>query len=264
VAETVGRDTVCTLRLPDGSLFARAFRNERHQLYRLEYYAPNGMLQMSIDMDGDVSAVGPFRRFESARPGRVLRPQRTLGCTDTENPSDKKWFSTINWYLNYASIPADIDAPTTEQNMRNAHVEWEVNDNNCGVGDATGLNFSYQGRTSVGVGQNGYNTIGFGPFPIWSCSNGVAGCTITWYNTSSGWPEESDIRLNSNNSWQNGTSRESYRFDVWQVVAHELGHQAQFGHVSDTNQVMWPDFGPDSTTNHQLGLGDARENNTKY
>jgi hypothetical protein len=149
--------------------------------------------------------------------------------------------------------------------MRSAHAEWETNDNNCLIPDNSAMNFTYKGTTNLGVGQNGVNTVGFGPFPVWDCSSGNAGCSKEW--TRFGDPDhyaEADIRLNSGFRWQNGTSGGSNEWDVWHVMAHEVGHNIGFDHVSDTNQVMWPNFGPDSISNRQLGEGDARENNAKY
>ena len=80
---------------------------------------------------------------------------------------------------------------------------------------------------------------------------------------------EGDIMLDtdaagSTNSkpWVNGQVRG--RYDIWSVVAHEMGHLAGFGHVSNQYNVMWTTQLTNDIEKRSLGLGDARENNAKY
>jgi hypothetical protein len=249
----------CTLRRPDGSLFGRALFEEG-RVARVEYYRQTNRVFFAQDIDYATSVGkapdGPRRAT------RRLHPLASCGG-DARNPYAYTWIFTIEWYLNYASLPGYINKDLTETNLRNAHIEWEQNQNWCGIADSTTLNFTYKGRTTLSVGRNGVNTVGWGRCEDFGYDSSILGCTLNWYNDAYGWPDESDVRMDEDHLWQNGTSA-SGRWDVWHVYAHELGHTAQFGHVSDPSNVMYNQMGYQQTSNRLLGRGDANENNAKY
>lgn len=47
-------------------------------------------------------------------------------------------------------------------------------------------------------------------------------------------------------------------------MAHEVGHRALFGHVSDNTQVMFDKIYYGDTSNRSLSKGDATGNNAKW
>jgi matrixin len=252
----------CVLRRGDGTMFARA-TYERGWLVSVEYFNDRGAIHMAIHMDHAEPSRAARRATQSARP---LSPRRTAASCggDARNPEAYTWDRTINWYLNYGSIPSsDLNPDLTETNLRNAHIEWETNDDWCGIVDASSVNFTYQGRTTASVGRNGLNTVGWGRIEDIGCSSSFIACELTWYNDALGVPDESDVRMDTDFLWENGNS-EPNDFDVWHVYAHELGHTIQFGHVADTTNVMYNEMGREDVSNHMLGRGDAEANNAKY
>lgn len=168
-------------------------------------------------------------------------------------------------YLNYGSLPSYIDKDYTEENVRQAHAEWETNSNWCGIGDASTVDFNYAGRTTRSVGVDGYNVVEYGESTVLGCSSASIACHNWWYSVGTGRVNESDIRLDDDVTWTNRPDLYPSRFDVWHVMAHEVGHRSLFGHTDpDTSQVMYSQMARGQSFNRWLSLGDATGNNAKW
>lgn len=154
---------------------------------------------------------------------------------------------------------------STLQALRNAHITWETNDNPCGVGDNSSLNFTYQGTTTQGANfADGFSTIDYGEVePLSGCSTCVA-TELTRFSSSTGDVIESDIRFDNDANWTNSPATQPNQYDVESAAAHEVGHTALFGHVSGAGQTMRKGLDPGTTWKRNLGEGDARGNNSKY
>jgi hypothetical protein len=223
---------------------------------QLQSYDSSGNISTEIDADYPASQ------------GTGIQPALSNGpvkCgTDSENPGDRKWTGTMDWWTN-GSVPSLGNLSLTIQNIRNAHTEWTANQTWCsGISDNSSFSTSYQGMNNVSWGNDGISEFGFGDASKVCSGTGLIGCTQTWYqcNIVCG-VVEADIRLNAGTPWQNGTS-DPGSFDVWSVAAHEMGHAAQFGHVADDTNVMYNHLQPGNDSYRQLGKGDATENNSKY
>ena len=256
-----GGEAACVLRHMDGSLFARAL-SVNGAVYQVEYYDSLGNLSFRF--------VGEFPQGAAEGEEGVEHTEDSYYCETAGNePQNARWLLSdmpIVWQLGYGSIPDDVDASTTEQNFRNAHIQWSSNTNRCDISDSSWLDFSYGGHTTRGVGKNGYNTVGFGPVED-ICGATYIACELTWFYACSraySCVDESDVRMdNTGTAWQNGSSREG-RYDIWHVYAHELGHTVQFAHTTDTRQVMYRGHSPRHTWKRKLSKGDALGNNAKY
>jgi hypothetical protein len=201
-------------------------------------------------------------------------------CDDAENPTSEKWVSgelPYRWYtvtvknIDTDPVPSYLDAPLTLTNERNAHTEWTSNQNSCGVADNTTFSTSYGGNSngcSICYAQDGVNRLMWGNADN-PCSTSAIGCTQRYWDPQTNSIIEADTMLDvdaagSSNSkpWTNGTA--SGRFDIWSIVAHETGHVAGFGHVSNSWNVMYMYQNIDNIDKRSLGEGDAKENNAKY
>jgi hypothetical protein len=245
----------CILRRADGSVFGRALTDERRQPYRIEYFDENGRLAQSVDIDyADEASDGSSG---STAPNR---------CDFTNYlAANIRWdFSPINWYLNYGSLPTYLNRDLSLTNIRNAHAEWENNTNYCGIGDGSTLDFNYSGTTTRTGGNDTFSIVDYGEITALGCSSSGIACSHTWYAVGSGNAIENDIRLDDDVTWTNDPSSFPSRYDIWNVMAHEVGHRALFGHVSDVTQVMYQGHSTGSSIKRKLSRGDATGNNAKY
>jgi hypothetical protein len=246
-----------TLLRADGSPFAVADAGP-NGIDDVTYYGDDGQPYVTVAGRG----AGKLRTVR-------LRPFAWCGSSG-RTPLPYAWFSPQRWWLVAGSVPPYVSLDLTEQNLVNAHTEWETNTNHCGIPDLSSLAFSYQGRIGSSFGRNGYSTIGWGEVDLLGgvCVGAIA-CTATWY--SGGEAVESDTRMDVNPVgvcsgttwyWVNGDT--DCRYDIWHVYAHELGHTAGFGHYDDHSLVMYPYAFTHDVSNRRLGRGDAYGNNEKY
>jgi Matrixin len=255
---TVPGGTTCVIRRSDGAMYASAFQDAQGHVIEERYFDASGGLVTEISGGGWPSS----STSDGSAPDAHKAVDVSCGADD-ENPASAKWSSTVDWWLNY-TIPSGLNVTNTITSLRNAHTEWTSNDTWCsGIGDSSSFSAAYQGRKDVSFGQDGITIIGWGDTSK-VCSGAPAGCEETWY--SNGAPVEGDIRFMASYTWSNIAQGSPGAFDVWYTAAHEVGHLAQFGHVSDSTQnVMDPAFTNDGdTSGRKLGKGDAKENNAKY
>jgi hypothetical protein len=221
----------------------------------------------SFDSIGNIST--EIDADYAAPQGSVVQPDLSNGpvqCgTDTENRGSRKWSDTMDWWTN-GTVPALGNLSLTIQNIRNAHTEWTANQSWCSnIPDSSSFTTSYQGTNNASFGNDGISEFGFGDASKVCTGNGLVGCTQSWFSCPSTCSVvEADIRLNASTPWQNGTSDPS-SLDVWSVAAHEMGHAAQFGDLTDDNtNVMYHKIASGNDSYRELGKGDAIENNGKY
>jgi hypothetical protein len=250
-----GVDT--TLRRADGSLFERESTDAAGRVLSQEYYAQDGSGSRLTGSYASGGSASGTRMLARAAPRRL---QASCG-NDARNPSAQKWNSTMNWYWNQGSTPGYLNLDNTLTSLRGARIAWESNQNWCGIADASTMNFTYQGTTTLSYGQNGVSTVGFGDVGNTGCGAGVLACTLRIWNGSNV-ITEADTRLSTAVTWHNGG--QSGTFDVQSVQTHESGHAIGFDHVNDSTNVMYPYINSNDTSDRLLGRGDANENNAKY
>lgn len=169
-----------------------------------------------------------------------------------------------HWRWRADTVPTGLDPSISLQHARNAHTEWELAQNWCGYGDVSNMNFTYDGTGTQSAGCNGVNTIGWGnvhtpPFNLPAADNPLA---ITWVCNRSGLGSyfldydvyEADIRLNSAYKWSNIGGLNTY--DVWGVIAHELGHLLGANHVGSTDNIMYIGTYANDLSRRKLGKGE--------
>lgn len=94
------------------------------------------------------------------------------------------------------------------------------------------------------------------------CSSDAVGCELGRYDPACCVILESDIRLSSAKQWVN--RQDSGKYDIQSVMAHEVGHRADFQHVANNNLVMDPTVPQNNIDLRKLGQGDAKGNNSIY
>jgi hypothetical protein len=226
----------------------------------VSYYDSKGSAYYIVTSTYEVAGV-PTRAPQSART--IRRSSAFCGSTGYVDSGYSWSFGSLHWVFVSGSAPGNLDLNLTETNMRNAHIEWENNQNWCSdIGDASAANFTYDGRLNTNWGQNGVNSVGFGDVdPLPNCGSSAVACTGRWVSGST--ITETDTRLDTTGrSWANNGA--AGYFDVWHVLAHEIGHQIGFEHYGDGSVVMYGGVSSGDTSNRKLGRGDALGNNAKY
>jgi hypothetical protein len=262
---SLGGMTITLLR-NDGSVYASRESDAQGRPLTTSFTLDDGTgVTVAATYSGvDGGASSARLRTHSRPPATTHRFLASCG-TDDYTSLVYKWFSTLNWYWVSSSTPGYLNSANTLDSLRNAHTEWVNNVTWCPtIPDSSSFNTLYQGTISAVFGQNGYNTIGWGSVAGLhdpSCPSGSIACTTTWSSGSTA--TESDTRFDTDfPTWWNGAAVGKY--DVYSVMAHELGHSAGFGHVGSPSNVMYPNANTNDTSNRQLGKGDADGNNAKY
>jgi hypothetical protein len=256
----------CTITRSDGSLFGRAFTDERGRPHRVEYY--DGLSRIFYDVDIDYPKDGATA--QQRVPYGFTDPDRcSTSPPQTANPEADTWeYSTINWYINDTSIPNNtwINRATAITHIRNAHAQWENNTTHCsGIGDGSTLDFNYSGTSSGTPRQKDNLSIVVRQEAQPNCTSAAIGCETTWYSVLTGKVIESDIVLDDDFPLTTSPGTYTNRYDIWSLTAHEVGHRALFGHVGDHRMVM-DDEGLElgNILYQKLSRGDAIGNNNKY
>lgn len=177
-------------------------------------------------------------------------------CDDpTFLPTGVKWAAgtmPIEWKLNLGSTPKELDRPRTTLTMRSAHRIWPRANSRCNGGGNITFSYNYLGRTAQSVKYDKENVVDFGKL-----GQGALAVNYTWYIGRE--IVEVDLRLNkADYKWTN--IGEKYRYDVKNVVAHELGHQFGLDDLGNPHGglTMYAVIGKGEVNKTSLGKGDLK------
>lgn len=178
-------------------------------------------------------------------------------CTDPAFvPSSALWTSEdmpIAWRFHKGSTPPEVSQFLAKRAMRKAHRVWPNSLSNCSGADRLSFRFNYLGGSARTVKYDGTNLIEFGQL-----DSGALAVNYTWYKGDR--ILEVDMRLNKGDySWtarQEGKSR----YNVANVVTHELGHQIGLEDLSDPHGslTMFARIDRGETDKLTLGRGDLK------
>lgn len=171
-------------------------------------------------------------------------------------PTGVKWAAgtmPIRWYLDIASVPDEIKAPRTVKTVRTAHRIWPQAKTKCEGRDDISFSYDYLGAKRDKPAPDNANIVDFGRL-----GDEALAVNYTWYR---GANEifDVDLRLNKfDYLWTNlaGVNR----FNVLNVVAHELGHQFGLDDLgaAHTSLTMYGLIGRGEVNKATLGRGDMR------
>lgn len=170
-------------------------------------------------------------------------------------PTGVKWAAgtmPIQWTLNLGSTPAELDRPRTTLTMRSAHRIWPRAQSRCTAPGKITFSYNYLGRTQKSAKYDKENVVDFGKL-----GHGALAVNYTWYMGRE--IVEVDLRLNKGDyKWTNVD--EKYRYNVKNVVAHELGHQFGLDDLGGphANLTMYAVIGKGETNKTTLGRGDLK------
>jgi hypothetical protein len=194
-------------------------------------------------------------------------------CSETFQPSyvGLKWTTTMHWYFNRQSTPAENDVNNVEDDLVGAtsHI---INENNqCGRVDTVSATASYGGgqQQSVNIANNsaclnpdGTSLVGFGTLPT-----GTVAYACWW--GSGGTMSESDIRFNKDTyNWITDSGSGCVTaYNVDNIATHERGHSFGLDDVNDSSHSKLTMYGYSSacqTNKETLALGDMLKLESLY
>ena len=159
----------------------------------------------------------------------------------------------ILWRFDRRSTPEELKVEKTILNVRSAHRVWPQAQSNCADKDHYSFGYNYLGHTAKNPKYDGTNIVDFG-----ALGQGALAVNSTWY-TSSNKIVEVDLRLNKvDYAWTN--VRGVNRYQVRNVVAHELGHQVGLDDLGAPHNglTMFGQIGRGELNKVTLGRGDLR------
>lgn len=159
----------------------------------------------------------------------------------------------IEWRFRERSTPDDVSRFLAKRAMRKAHRVWPHSISNCSGADRLSFRFNYLGGSGKTVKYDGTNLVEFG-----NLDSGALAVNYTWYKGDR--ILEVDMRLNKEGySWtarQEGKSR----YNIANVVTHELGHQIGLEDLTDPHGslTMFARINRGETGKLTLGRGDLK------
>ena len=178
-------------------------------------------------------------------------------CDDpTFLPTGVKWAAgtmPIPWHLDLVSTADELKWPRTVATIRSAHRIWPQAKTVCDRDAENSFSYDYQGPKRANPGYDKVSIVDFGPL-----GSKALAVNYTWYQ---GKDEivEVDLRLNKiDYKWTNIEGVD--RYNVKNVVAHELGHQFGLDDLNDPHSslTMYALIGKAELNKTTLGRGDMR------
>lgn len=159
----------------------------------------------------------------------------------------------ILWRFDRRSTPEEIKPEKTVLTVRSGHRVWPQAQSKCADKDHYSFAYNYLGHTAKNPKYDGTNIVDFGDL-----GQGALAVNSTWY-TGANKIVEVDLRLNkSDYAWTNlqGVNR----YQVRNVVAHELGHQVGLDDLGAPHNglTMFGQIGRGELNKVTLGRGDLR------
>ncbi len=154
--------------------------------------------------------------------------------------------------LNFSAELHDIDEDDAEAEVRDAFASW-----NSMLGEQMSVRF--ESDDDAETERDGTNAIHWGTDPDDSFIDPVAlGTTYLTYKTSTGQILEADIVINGvNYEWMVVRGDCTARYDLQNILAHEIGHFYGIAHSVDHNEsTMYPSAAMCETKKRQLSSDD--------
>ena len=159
----------------------------------------------------------------------------------------------ILWEFDRRSIPDEIERVKTLRTVRGAHRVWPQARSVCSDRDRYTFAYTFMGFTRRNPNYDKRNIVDFG-----TLGHGALAVNSTWY-TSKNEIVEVDLRLNKADfTWTNVPGVR--RYQVRNVVAHELGHQLGLDDLGSPHGglTMFGQIGKGELNKVTLGSGDLR------
>ena len=179
-------------------------------------------------------------------------------CDDpTFLPTGVTWSAEsmpILWRFNRRTTPDEITKEKTLLTTRAAHRVWPQAQSNCVERSRFSFAYNYLGPSARHPKYDGANIVDFG-----ALGHGALAVNSTWY-TSSNRIVEVDLRLNKEDYMWTNVPGVKNRYQVMNVIAHELGHQVGLDDLGSPHRglTMFGQIGKGEMNKVTLGRGDLR------
>lgn len=180
----------------------------------------------------------------------------TPECSDDAFvPTGQEWDvhdMPIRWHMNRRSIPDEIKKDTTVLEIRRAHRIWTDALSRCLDSDPILFEYEYGGPAAKHPDFDDVNSVDFG-----ALGSGALALNYVWFSGTDIF--EVDLRLNKRDyNWTNVAGVK--RYQVKNVVAHELGHQFGLDDLGDPHGAltMYGRITKGERKKISLGRGDVR------
>lgn len=176
-------------------------------------------------------------------------------CDDpTFKPLGVRWEAAsipVLWRLDLRSVPDYLEVEKTKLTVRAAHRVWPQSQTTCSDDDKNEFRYNYIGHTAKNPKYDKTNIVDFGALPMSALAQ-----NYTWYVGKE--IVEVDLRLNSGYKWTNVEGVD--RYQVMNVVTHELGHQMGLDDLSDPHDglTMYGLIDRGELNKTTLGFGDLK------
>ncbi|MDQ3964041.1 MAG: hypothetical protein M3277_09070 [Actinomycetota bacterium] len=176
-------------------------------------------------------------------------------CNDpTFKPLGIQWDAEsvpVLWRMDKKSVPDYLKVKKTLLTVRAAHRVWPQSRTSCSNDDKNELRYNYLGHTAKNPKYDRTNIVDFGSLPQAALAQ-----NYTWYIGKE--IVEVDLRMSSGYKWTN--VEEVNRYQVLNVVTHELGHQVGLDDLSDPHAglTMYGVIDRGEIKKASLGFGDLK------
>lgn len=214
-------------------------------------------LTVDITPEGALLPRTILTRDDFATAGDSDGPE-TGECDDpTFLPTGVTWSAEsmpILWRFNKRTTPVEITKERTLRTTRHAHRVWPQAQTDCAERERYSFSYNYLGPTARHPKYDGANIVDFG-----ALGHGALAVNSTWY-TSSNRIVEVDLRLNKEDYLWTNVAGVKNRYQVMNVIAHELGHQVGLDDLGSPHRglTMFGQIGKGEMNKVTLGRGDLR------